>query len=128
MVAVLLYKENLKAIAKIKPALRPKTIAGFGLEFAGTAVVIMVLAYLAFLPFHMNFQTPFKAAIGIVSKPEQASLYMMFEYFALFFFVIFSFIFMYWSGAFEKIAARSGMFKLKMRKFKVDKVMDHAGN
>lgn len=127
MLAVMLYKGNLKAIAKIKPALRPKTIAGFGLEFAGTAAVIMILAYLAFLPFHMNFQTPFKAAIGIVSKPEQASLYMMFEYFALFFFVIFSFIFMYWSGAFEKIASKTGMFKLKMRKFKFDKVMDHAG-
>lgn len=127
MLAVMLIKANLKSMAKIKAAQRPKLWAGFGAEFAVVAFVIMALAYVMFLPFHMNFQTPFKAAIGHVSKAEQASLFMMFEYFALFFIVIFSFMFMYWSGAFEKMAAKTAMFKLKMRKFSFDKILDHTG-
>ena len=125
MLAVMLFKGNLKAIDKIKATQRPKAIINFGFGFVVTAVVVMALAYLAFLPFHMNFQSPFKAAIGVVSKPERAPLYMMFEYFALFFIVIFAYMFMQWSGAFEKIAVKTGMFKLKMRKFNLDKVSDH---
>ena len=125
MMAVMLWKGNLKAMSKMKYQEIPKAVSWFAAEYFGSAIVIGILTYLSFLPFHLNFQAPFKAAIGIVSAPERASLFMMFEYFALFFVVIFSFIFMYWSGAFEKIAAKTGMFKLKMRKFNIDKVIDH---
>ena len=125
MLAVMLWKGNLKILSKMKSWARQEAIFWLVVESIISVFVIGGLAYLAFLPFHMNFQTPFKAAIGIVSPPERASLFMVFEYFALFFVVVFSFIFMYWSGAFEKIAAKTGMFKLKMRKFNVDKVIDH---
>jgi YYY domain-containing protein len=125
MLALMLYKGNLKAISKLKPEFKAKAIGTFAAEFALSAVVILAAAYAAFMPFHLYFQTPFKAAVGVVSRQEQASLFMMFEYFALFFTVAFAFVFLFWMGGFEKIAAKTGLLKFKMKKFNITKLTAH---
>ncbi|MGD0565971.1 MAG: DUF2298 domain-containing protein, partial [Candidatus Goldiibacteriota bacterium] len=124
--AYMMYRDNKGVMKKIKAAGRGGFLWSSAGKAAGTAVMLAAAAYIAFVPFHLHFQSPYRASIGIVTKPEQADLYTMFEYFGLFFFIILGYTFMTWNSLSTPFFEKSGVMKLKMRKFNFDKILDHA--
>jgi YYY domain-containing protein len=113
MLGFALYRDNAKLTKKLKTEAKIKTIAGFFMEIVIVVIVTAAAAYAAFMPFHMNFQSPYKAALGHVTAPEQATAFQMFEYFAVFFMVIFAYMSASWLEGYEAFAAKTGLNKIK---------------
>ncbi|MCE5300006.1 MAG: DUF2298 domain-containing protein [Spirochaetia bacterium] len=127
MLYVSLARGNWKVLKKAKMPERLKQLGYPALVMAGVVFGILALSYAAFLPFHMNFGSPY-SRIGFVTGPERASLFMMFEYFAIFFFAIFAYSFLVLDGGFAQFASKTGLLKLKMKKFNMDRIRAHVGN
>ncbi len=87
------------------------------------SVVVIVVSYILFLPFHKNFQSPYKTVAQVNARTEWVSLFVMFKYFSVFFFVIFAYMLNIWIKGIEELSRFSGVTKLKS--FDADKVTRH---
>lgn len=121
------FKKKDKFDSKIKAGVLP-----LATSFAAAAVVAAA-AYLAFVPFHANFVSPYETVVRFISKPERASLFMMLKYFAIFFIMVLAYLYTaVFSGA-ESAAKTYGLNRIKGFDFSkilktvskvLDKVMD----
>lgn len=122
MAGLNMYRENFIIPKKTGPAAAVLP----GVWVLAAIVVTAVLSLkLLFLPFSANFVSPYKAAAHLISKAERAPLEVMFRYFSVFFFVIFTYMFFVWGKGMELLDKKAGVFKIKMRKFDIDKITGH---
>jgi uncharacterized membrane protein len=87
------------------------------------SVVVVVIAYVLFLPFHRNFHSPYGTVLHVNVRAEWVSLFVMFKYFSVFFFVIFAYMLNIWIKGMENMINFSGVMKLKS--FDANKVTKH---
>ncbi len=113
MLAFMLYRENSKQVMKMKTPVKLKTLGGFGADIAATMAVILAVAWAAFVFFHLNFHSPYKAALGHVTRPEQAGVFVVFEYFSIFFIIISAWMFQSWASGFETFLKKTGLSKIR---------------
>jgi YYY domain-containing protein len=125
MTGLNLFKENFKMPKKLKPQELAKQAGLPALWILLAIAVTAAVSYVLFMPFHRNFQSPYGARLIPVSKPERASLELMFRFFSVFFFVIFTYMLFVWYKGLELVNKKTGLTKFKMRRFDIDKVMDH---
>jgi YYY domain-containing protein len=125
VMSYMMFRDNKNAVKKVKQAGRGAFMSLSAGKAALAAVILSVAAYIAFIPFHLHFQSPYRAAIGWVTRPEQVDLYTMFEYFGVFFFIILGYTYMTVQAVSAPFVEKSGLLKLKMRKFNFDKILDH---
>ncbi len=112
---------------KIKAKEKAPAIAAVLIKNIGVLAAVAVLSYLIFLPFHMNFKSPYAGSPNFIGKAERADMYQMYKYFAVFFFIISAYVLnAVYKGA-EAMLDSVSAFKIKMKKFNFDKLSAHAG-
>jgi len=112
---------------KIKAKDKAQAATGAVLKNIGVLLALGVLAYILFLPFHANFNSPYAGKPNFIGKSERADMYQMYKYFAVFFFIISAYsLHVIYKGA-ETMLNSVSAFKIKMRKFSFDKLSAHAG-
>jgi len=94
-----------------------------GVDFLIILISVAVVAYILYIPFYKNFQSPYKTVPNKNAPTEWVSLFVMFKYFSVFFFVIFAYMLNIWIKSLEKIVKFSGVLKLKS--FDAGKVSKH---
>ncbi len=118
-----LYRDNYKATKRANP----RTVASNILLSAGMAIVVIfvvaLLSYILFLPFHIDFQSPYQTKLNHISKAERVSLYVMFKYFSVFFFVIFAYIYFVLNRGFENFSKKLSLQKIKIKRFNFEKIL-----
>ena len=102
-----LFKKKVKTAEVIKKS-TPVII-----WFFITGILLTAVAYILFLPFHFNFLSPYKAIPKLISKMERVSVFVMFKYFSIFFFVIFVYVLFVLNKGFEVFYKKSGISKVK---------------
>jgi YYY domain-containing protein len=108
-----IYRDNAKSVLKLRSGARVQALVNFCIENFVVIIAFSAVAYIVFIPFHLNFHSPYKAALGRVSGPEQASAFQVFEYYAFFFIVIFAYMFSNWMSGYEVFAQKTGLSKIK---------------
>lgn len=116
-----LYSDNIKfkkkdgAETRLKAGLLPMATS------VGAAVIVGAVAYIAFLPFHSNFISPYEVKVQQISQGERASLFVMLKYFGLFFFMAIAYLYTAVFSAAGSAAADAGLNKI--RKFDLKKIL-----
>ncbi len=105
-----------------KPGL--KNTAANLLIAGGILAGVTALAYVLFLPFHLNFTSPYKAAVRMM-RETPAGIYTMFKFFSIFFFLILMYVYFIWEKGMEGFAAKTGIFKIR-KKITMKKLLRHA--
>ncbi|MEI7640582.1 MAG: DUF2298 domain-containing protein [bacterium] len=98
-----------------------KNMTGAFFDSAVVAVIILVAGYILFYAFHANFVSPYRTVVNFISKTERVSLYTMFKFFAVFFIVIFAYLWM------KATVISDNLTKLKLGKFKIEKAHKYIG-
>ncbi|MCX7697852.1 MAG: DUF2298 domain-containing protein, partial [Candidatus Goldbacteria bacterium] len=123
IIGINLFRDSFKFSRKIKPEILINNILfSIGVAIVATLIVAFV-SYLLFLPFHSEFQSPYKTVPHLISKAERVSLYGMFKYFSVFFFVIFAYIYFVLSKGVDNFIKKISLSKIKIKKFNFDKIM-----
>ncbi len=76
-------------------------------------ILLTIIAYFLFLPFHFNFSSPYKAIPKLISKMERVSVFIMFKYFSIFFLIIFAYIIFVFNKGYEIFVKKIGILKIK---------------
>ncbi len=116
-----LYADNMKF--KKKEGVEARLKAG-ALPLAtslAAAAAVGVAAYLAFLPFHANFISPYETKVQQISQAERAPLFVMLKYFGVFFFMILAYLYTAVFSAAGSAASDAGFKKIK--RFDFNKIM-----
>lgn len=123
IVGVNLYRDNFKIPKKVKKEIIIKNIIMPVGGAIGMIAVIVMAGYFLYLPFHIDFQSPYKTIPHYISKAERVSLYVMFKYFSIFFFVIFAYIYFVLSKGLQHFSKKILLSHIKIKKFNFNKIL-----
>jgi len=126
IIAFNLYRENFKSKKKIQtPVLTKNILLSTGIALA-VILAVAIIAYILFIPFHQEFQSPYKTQPQPISKAERVSLYVMFKYFSIFFFIVFAYIYFILNNGFSYFIKKLSLTKIKIKNINFDKIMQIA--
>lgn len=118
-----LYRKNYKVSKKAKLQDIAKNILLSAGTATGVVFILALLSYVLFLPFHADFQSPYKTVPHYISKAERASLYVMFKYFSVFFFVIFAYIYFVLNNGIKSFKKQISLPRTGIKKFDFNKIL-----
>jgi YYY domain-containing protein len=120
LISYFIYKNT--SGKKLKAAEHIKKITTLFINFLIMSIVIAITAYILFLPFHLNFVSPYKAIPRLISKMERVSVFVMFKYFSIFFFIVFAYIIFNINKGWGAFAKKTGFLKINWFNFeKIEK-------
>ncbi|MBP7791647.1 MAG: glycosyltransferase family 39 protein [Candidatus Goldbacteria bacterium] len=124
IVGINLFRDNFKITRKIKTETVIKNVLySIGIAVV-SAIVLTLISYVLYIPFHSGFQSPYKTSPHLISKAERASLYVMFKYFSVFFFIIFAYIYFVLGGGIDRFSKKLSLHKMfKIKKPDFNKIM-----